>query len=132
MMSRILMCIAGAALLTGCSLKLGAGVDPPRLQWEGPGAAYICLCGIRPYDGDIIEAHIFGGNPDRPGEVLSLDVWPLAGIGIGVIGARLQILWLEAAAGIFFHHPKPVARGKPGPDVDVNIEAHAGHRLPGA
>jgi hypothetical protein len=40
--------------------------------------------GIRPYDGDVVTLGIFGSQ--RPGEWLSLGVWPLFDLGVGPIG----------------------------------------------
>ena len=101
-----LLWLVGTAMLVGCSLKMGPRTEPSRIQMDGLGTAYAAVCGIRPYDGTILEANILEGK--RDGEILSLDIWPLGGVGIGLIGARAQVLPLEAAAGLLFYQPQPV------------------------
>jgi hypothetical protein len=101
---------AAAALLAlplaGC-LSIKAG--------NGPGAALVRLDGP-------VQAHVAGGPPargssyvnvgvlrgtQRDGELVSVDVWPLFGLGVGVVGARASILGLEIGVGSLFYDPQP-------------------------
>ena len=36
-----------------------------------------------------------------------MDVWPLFGVGVGIVGARASILGLEVGVGSLFYDPQP-------------------------
>lgn len=101
----LLIVLGAVAMLAGCAVRLGKGDEPPRFEWAGLGSVYVGASGIRPYDdGSILRADVL--KFDRGGEIVSLEVWPVFGLGIGLVGARVQVLAVEAAAGVILYHPE--------------------------
>jgi hypothetical protein len=97
------------ALLTGCiSLKIGTDTQPPSLRMSGLVNGYASAAALHPYNGTILNFGLFS-KAERRGEFLSLDVWPLAGVGVGVVGARVRVLPLELGLGVLWYDPKPEA-----------------------
>lgn len=91
---------------TGCmTLKVGTDNGSPPLEVSGLADGYVSLNGIRPYDETIVQASILNWS-SRPGELASLDVWPLAGLGVGLVGARFQLLFLDVGLGALIYRPK--------------------------
>jgi len=100
-----------AVFLGGCiSLKIETQEKPSALKVEGLADGYITMGGLHPYNGTIVDFGLFG-EERRRGEILSLDVWPLAGIGVGVLGGRVRVIPLEAGVGILLYDPKPEPAG---------------------
>ena len=94
-------------MLSGCvSMKVGMEKQPSRLQVEGIATGYAALSGIRPYDKTILKAGLFS-ETERDGEIASIDIWPLGGVGVGLAGGRIQLLSLDVGAGVLFYQPKP-------------------------
>lgn len=114
-----------ALLLFGCSLKIGTRSDPEGLSVEGLAGGYASLSGIRPYDGTIIELDFLKRSP-RSGEfeVASVEVWPVAGLAVGLVGARAQLFVLDVGAGVLAYRPKPPEwkREKPEPEVEIRVD----------
>lgn len=102
-----LVAIIGCQLM-GCTTKLSVSGDKKPLQIKSAGIvnSYAACNGFRPYDGTIIEAGIFNSS-DRWGNLASLDVWPLGGIGLSAVGARVKILPFEVGVGILGCDPRP-------------------------
>jgi len=99
--------------LTGCtSFTVNADKNPPQVKSKGLVNAYFACNGIRPFDRRIIEAGVFSDS-DRWGNVASLDVWPIAGIGISLIGARVKLLPFELGLGILGYDPEPESYVEP-------------------
>ncbi len=97
-----------ALLLTtaGCiSLSVGTKDNPDRLQMEGLANAYVSVNGIHSYDGNILYLGLFS-KANRDGEIVSFELWPLTGIGVGLVGVRLQLLPLEIGVGTLFYNPR--------------------------
>jgi hypothetical protein len=91
-------------LAPGCiSFRLSAESDP-SIRASGLGNAYAGYSGVDEWDGDIIKLGLLGGH-GRDGEIFSLDIWPLGGVGIGLAGARVRILPIEFGAGALFYKP---------------------------
>lgn len=112
-----------APLFTGCiSLTVGTSKETTGLEMNGPATGFADLNGIRPWDGTILRAHLLDD-----GELISLGVWPLAEVGIGLIGARAQVLPLEAGVGMLFYSPegnKTSAFDAPKSSSDKPAETH--------
>lgn len=107
----------------GCSTSFSVSGDksPVRVKSSGIVHSYAACNGIRPYDGTIVDAGIFDDN--RWGEIASLDVWPIGGVGVSFIGARIKLLPFELGAGIFGYDPEPeVYPKKEVPECDEEDE----------
>ncbi|MBN2684227.1 MAG: hypothetical protein JXR40_03010 [Pontiellaceae bacterium] len=91
----------------GCSTSFSISGDksPVRVKSSGLVHSYAACNGIRPYDGTVLDAGIFGDN--RWGEIASLDVWPIGGVWVSFIGARIKLLPFELGAGVFGYDPEP-------------------------
>ncbi len=109
-----------AAVLPGClSLSLETESHDPALAVSGLVDGYATVDALDPYDGQLVHAGIFS-SAARRGEVASLDVWPLFGVGVGVAGGRVRVLPLEVALGTLFYEPSRPQRA--GDDGDVDEE----------
>lgn len=108
----LLLLILAAGLTSCVSVTVGAKAEPSRVQWEGFGTAYAAANGIRPYDATFFKAQLLSGS-GQDGELASMEIWPLGGIGVGLLGARLHLLPVEIGAGILGYHPKPITYAKP-------------------
>lgn len=90
----------------GCiSIRVGTDPDSDAIRMDGIGSAYATASALSEFDGTIFEAGIFGAA--RRGEIATLDLWPLFGVGVGLAGVRIRILPFEFAIGTLFYHPKP-------------------------
>ena len=58
------------------------------------------------WDGTFLKIATFDDS-ERPGELLTLDIPFLAGVGIGPIGARIRILPFALGVGTIAYDPKP-------------------------
>lgn len=103
--------LCGALLMTGCvSLQVGSDeLSPPSISTLA--SAYVGLSGIRPYDGKIVSIGL-ADMGTRPGEILSFDVWPLFGFGVGIVGARAHVLPVDVGVGALWYQPVPCAHLK--------------------
>lgn len=123
-MSRIctLVVFALLFLVPGCiSFRLSAE-DDPSLKYSGLGTAYAGYSGFDEWDGDLIKLGLLGGQ-GRAGEIFSLDIWPLGGVGIGLAGARVRVLPIELGVGALFYSPSLPRREEvyddlPGPEEE--------------
>ena len=107
-----------AALLPGClSLSLRTEQHDPALAVSGIVDGYVTPDALGSYDGELLHAGLFGSSA-RKGEIASLDVWPLFGVGIGVVGARVRVLPIEAALGTLFYEPSRPRHAAADDDVD--------------
>lgn len=104
--SLIIMALACAVLACGCAADIGTD------EYRAPGistiaSAYVGLEGIKPYDGNIIHIGLWDMD-ERPGEIASFDLWPLFGVGIGIVGVRAHVLPVDAGVGAIWYQPVPV------------------------
>ena len=100
----------GCLGLSGClTLKVGAKSEPPQIKARGLVNAHFTATGFEPYGGHVLKAGLFGDS-NRAGEIVSLDVWPIAGVGVGLVGARVRLLPLEMGVGVLGYDPKPVVK----------------------
>ena len=93
--------------MSGClSVQVGSK-ESSKVKTSGLVDGYVACNGIRPYDGIFIDADALSQGSERWGDLLSLDVWPIGGVGISFIGARIKILPFEAGFGLFGESPRP-------------------------
>jgi hypothetical protein len=81
---------------------------------EGLANGYATLSALHKYNGTILQFDLLSESL-REGEIMSLDVWPLAGVSVGIVGARLRVLALEGGLGVIWYNPKPEAISKEKP-----------------
>ncbi len=113
---RTLCVLAAFAFLTATSgcLSVNVGTEksgPGRVRMGGLVSGVADLNGISAYDGTLIRFGLLTNTP-REGELVGLDIWPLAGVGVGFIGARVQLLPLQIGIGTLCYEPE-AALNKP-------------------
>ncbi len=92
---------------SACGLKFGTDVEPPDFHMDKPGNAYFKVSQIPDYNGTILGAHIFRSG-QHTGEIASLWAWPVGGLDVGLLGARLKLFGMETGAGTLFFQPEPL------------------------
>ena len=103
-----------AAALPACT-SFDVNVDDPPPEFPKPLVAdgYLEFDGLREYDGSVINFQILGTGA-RKGELLHVEVWPFAGVGIGLLGFLLQVLPLDVRVGTILYEPSaPTGTGIP-------------------
>jgi hypothetical protein len=107
-MRRIAIVVMALSLLglSGCVVQVGTEHGTAVTTIGGLASGYVSLESLPKYDGTIFRFGIFDMG-ERPGEIASADLWPLAGAAVGIIGARARILMLGAGAGVLWYQPKP-------------------------
>jgi len=94
-----------AAGISACTTaNLNVKENPPDFPDPLLIDGYVNTDGLREYDGNIIDVS-FLGTGARKGELLHVEVWPFAGVGIGLFGIRGQILPLDFGVGTAFYAP---------------------------
>lgn len=92
--------------LSGClSLSIGTQEKESAIHMDGLASGYAGFYPISKYNGTILKAGIFEESA-RDGEWASLDIWPLGGVGVGLLGARVRVLFLEVGAGVLAYTPR--------------------------
>lgn len=103
----LLVLVLGSAVSSGCvSFRIGSDAEPPEFQWRGWGNAFGTIGSLPDYDGAIVSAHLFRGGK-YTGEIAALDIWPLLGLDVGVLGVRGRLFNLEGGVGTLFYEPQP-------------------------
>jgi hypothetical protein len=98
--------------LAGClSIKAGNGPGAAVVRMDGPVQAHVSA-GPPARSSSAVNVGVLRGT-QRDGELVSVDVWPLFGVGVGILGARASILGLEVGVGTLFYDPQP-------PDADAD------------
>lgn len=112
-MKRFIVLAAIMACTAGC-IRFKAGVYPESYKPDFRGwiNGYATHKEMRGYDGTILKLSTFD-DTERPGELLSVDLWPLAGIGIGPLGARVRILPFGFGFGTIAYDPTPQPQTAP-------------------
>ncbi len=111
----VLLCV-----LTGCVSVVVArdARGPGRVESSGFISGVVDFNGIAEYDGTIVRFGILTNMPRR-GELVGIDVWPILGVGIGFLGARVQVLPLQVGVGAFWYEPcVALNQPPPGPPPD--------------
>ncbi|MCX8044820.1 MAG: hypothetical protein N3B18_11945 [Desulfobacterota bacterium] len=95
------------ACLSGC-IRFTAGVHSESYtpRFRGWVKGYATHKAMTEYDGTILTIATFDDS-QHPGELLSVDLWPLAGIGIGPLGARIRLLPFGLGFGTIAYDPNP-------------------------
>lgn len=95
-----------ATTASGCALfRWGPGHAPTDFEYQGIINAYASADDLRAYDGDIVKVDMLN-RTEQNGEILNVDVWPIAGVGIGAFGARVHVVTLGAGIGTVFYNPQ--------------------------
>jgi hypothetical protein len=104
--------LLGLLVTVGCvSLEVGTeSTRPPTISTLA--SAYVGLEGITPYDGTILRIGLWHMDA-RPGEIFSLDIWPLVGFGVGLVGVRAHVLPVDAGVGVIWYQPVPCVQMAP-------------------
>jgi hypothetical protein len=105
----LLVLVAG-----GCALEVRAENGAAVVEAGGLARAYVSVESLRPYSGTIFRLGIFD-MAEHPAEIANIDVWPIGGAGIGLVGARVRVLMLGAGAGVLWYQPKPHVPPAPEP-----------------
>ena len=96
-----------AALLLSCScINLRVGPDEEFFRMKGLANVHGTLGGLNDWDGTFLDIGLFTNRRGR-GELLSVELGPLAGFGVGLVGARARVLLLEIGVGTLFYNPRP-------------------------
>ena len=113
---------------TGC-LSVQAGSEQRGADVDGIVSGYVSADALRPYDGTILDFGLLK-NTEQKGEILSFDLWPIGGFGIGLAGARVRLLPFEVGLGALFYHPDPPEHGgrHHGHHSDDHDHGHHEHR----
>ena len=108
MCPKILLACVVAGFLCGCTVRAGTEKESSTVSIRGLANGYVSVHGIRPYDGTFVELGILRDS-ERSGEfeVASAEFWPLLGLGVGLAGARMQLLPLDAGVGVLAYNPRP-------------------------
>lgn len=110
--ARVVAPVLAALMAAGCvSVRVGTD-DPSQIRLAGLATGYATLSALPDYDGTLLKAGTLG-HADRDGEIVAVDLWPIAGVGVGLVGLRLRLLALETAVGSLFYHPE-LAREREG------------------
>ena len=100
--------LVAATALSGCiSVRVDAGGGAPNVRSSGLVDGYLTASALRKFDGVILSVGVLGSNT-RPGEIVSADIWPLAGVGLGLVGCRARLMPFEAGVGVLGYCPRPV------------------------
>jgi hypothetical protein len=101
----ILMAVCAAGVLCGCvSVQMGTRPEKSTVDVSGLADGYMQVTPIPKYDGNILTMNLLKGGGD---DMVSFDLWPLCGVGVGFVGARVNLLWLDAGLGTLGYHPRP-------------------------
>ena len=107
--ARLLAPLAALSLAAPGCIHVSAGFEegPDRFEIDGPGVIYATADAWPRWNGNLLELGLFNQS-ERDGELVSLDLWPLFGVGVGVVGARVRVLMFEFGAATLFHDPLPL------------------------
>lgn len=92
---------------TGC-VSVHIGPDDEFFRVRGLAHAHGSVGGLDNYDGSILDIGLLT-NTRGHGELLSVEVGPFVGFGVGVVGARVRVLPLELGLGVGFYDPRPAS-----------------------
>jgi hypothetical protein len=94
-------------LTSGCiRFKTGFYPESYKADFQGWFKCYGSYKEMPKWDGTILKIATFDEDT-RPGELLTIDIPFLAGVGIGPIGARVRILPFALGVGTIAYDPKP-------------------------
>jgi hypothetical protein len=99
------MSILSCLLMNGC-LSVGTDSNPPQIKTSGIIDSYIAISGFKKYE-NLISVDVFSGDNQRWGSILSVEVWPLLGVGCSFVGAKVKVFPFEIGIGTLGYHPRP-------------------------
>ena len=107
-MKRTVFLLAAVLVLTSGCIRLKTGFYPEsyKADFQGWFKGYASYKEMPTWDGTFLKIATFDDN-ERPGEILTLDIPFLAGVGIGLLGARVRILPFALGVGTIAYDPKP-------------------------
>ena len=107
-MKQSIFLLAVLLILTSGCIRIKTGFYPEsyKADFQGWFKGYASYKEMPKWDGTILKIATFDDD-NRPGELLTLDIPFLAGIGIGPIGARVRILPFALGVGTIAYDPKP-------------------------
>jgi len=107
-MKRTVFLLAAVLVLTSGCIRLKTGFYPEsyKADFQGWFKGYASYKEMPTWDGTFLKIATFDDN-ERPGEMLTLDIPFLAGVGIGLLGARVRILPFALGVGTIAYDPKP-------------------------
>lgn len=112
-------------LSTGCTtLGMGPKHFQRKFNFEAAIGGYASVREVRSYDGEILQIDLMS-NRQQPGEIVNVDIWPLAGVGVGVLGVRAHLVIFGAGLGSLFYVPESVG-GRPEKDATFSWPSHGG------
>lgn len=107
----IVALLAAPLFVGGCSARLKSTHN--GFTYRGLGGSAYAVAGSDVFhrldDSNYLSAGIFK-SAARKGEWASVDVWPLFGVGVGLAGARVQVLPFEVGLGVLAYKPSPPPR----------------------
>jgi len=119
MRSSILIVLA--SLLAASCVHIRLGSDEEFFEVDSLVNVHASLNGLDGYDGTILDIGLFTSRNGRS-EIFSAQVGPFLGAGIGIVGARVQILPFEFGVGSLFYDPRSRRQR-----VDDDDEEHEEH-----
>lgn len=121
-MRSFLAVLCAALLCSGCiALQIGTDAEPPEFEMKSWGNAFGTIGDLPEYDGAILSAHLFRGGK-RTGEIAAIDIWPVIGVDVGVLGLKARLFNLEAGAGTLFYQPRPETEWDADADADIDAD----------
>ena len=99
--------LLSALITAGCRMDAGFDDHPDRFEIDGPGVIYATASAWPRWNGNVVELGLFD-EAERNDEFLSFDLWPLVGVGVGFVGARVRVLMFEVGAATLCYDPLPL------------------------
>ena len=104
--SAVVACVLSVVLLTGCvSFRVGTEKNPSRLQVKGLATGFVSLDGFQHYSGTILKFGLLSES-EGPSEIASVELWPVMSVGVGLVGARVQLLPIQVGLGVLWYKPE--------------------------
>ena len=102
----VVLLALGLLAMSGCVTRVGSEGGVSTEGISGLASGYVTLDALPRYNATIFRFAILDMSYE-PGELASVDVWPLAGVGVGLIGAWVRVVTIEAGAGLLWYQPSP-------------------------
>ncbi len=103
----IVVVILALVALQGCEcLRVGTSESHTALEMTGLVDGYVSVAALHRPNGSVFQFGVFSWS-EQPGEVLSVNIWPVVGLGLGPFGGRVRLFMLEVATGFLWYHPRP-------------------------
>lgn len=110
-------------LLSSC-VAIEIGSDRDTLEARGVFRLYASVDGFHQWSGRLLDFGLFTSRGNRD-EIVSLEVGPIASVGVGLVGARARVLPFEIGVGSLFYDPSPGPRPRPEKEAESEQEVEA-------